>query len=130
MTLRQWAAVPALVCVLQASVAAQSVSLSLEQALARAREQAPAVLIARARIEEARGRLSGASVRFRDNPIIDIASGPRMTEAGNLIDLDVGFSQVFETGGQRAARIAGAEAGIARETAAAEEARRLALRAV
>ena len=56
--------------------------------------------------------------------------GPRHTEVGTLTDLDVGFAQLFETGGQRAARIAGAEAGIARETAAADEARRLALRAV
>ena len=37
---------------------------------------------------------------------------------------------MFEAGGQRAARIAGAEAGIARETAAADEAKRQALRAV
>ena len=130
MTLRQCAAVPVFVCLLQASAAAQSISLSLEEALARAREQAPAVLIARARIEEARGRLLGARVRFRDNPTIDVGTGPRNTEAGTLTDLDVGFAQLFETGGQRGARIAGAEAEIARETASADDARRLALRAV
>lgn len=130
MTLRQSAAVPVFVCLLQSSAAAQSISLSLEEALARAREQAPAVLIARARVEEARGRLFGARVRFRDNPTIDVGTGPRNTEAGTLTDLDVGFAQLFETGGQRAARIAGAEAGIARETASADDARRLALRAV
>ncbi len=130
MKLRHCAAVPVLVCVLQANAVAQPISLSLDDALVRAREQAPAVLIARARIEEARGRLAGARVRLRDNPTIDVGTGPRLTEAGTLTDLDVGFAQVFETGGQRAARIAGAEAGIARETAAADEARRLALRAV
>jgi cobalt-zinc-cadmium efflux system outer membrane protein len=130
MTWRQCAAVPVFVCLVQSNAGAQSISLSLEEALARAREQAPAVLIARARIEEARGRLIGARVRFRDNPTIDVGSGPRNTEAATLTDLDVGFAQLFETGGQRAARIAGAEAGIARETAAAGDARRLALRAV
>jgi len=130
MNLRPWAAVPAFVCLLPTNAGAQSVSLSLEEALARARDQAPAVLIARARIEEARGRLAGARVRFRDNPTFDIGSGPRSTEAGTLTDLDVGFTQVFETGGQRAARVAGAEAAIKRETAAADDARRLALRAV
>jgi cobalt-zinc-cadmium efflux system outer membrane protein len=130
MSLRQCAAVPVLVCVVQANAVAQSITVSLEEALARAREQAPAVLIARARIEEARGRLAGARVRLRDNPTIDVGTGPRTTEAGTLTDLDVGFAQLFETGGQRAARIAGAEAGIARETATADEARRLALRAV
>lgn len=130
MRLRQCAAVPVFVCVLQSNAVAQSISLTLDDALVRAREQAPAVLIARARIGEARGRLAGARVRFRENPTIDAGTGPRVTEAGTLTDLDVGFAQVFETGGQRAARIAGAEAAIARETAAADEARRLALRAV
>ena len=89
MKLRQCAAVPAFVCLLQSTAGAQPVSLSLEQALARAREEAPAVLIARARIEEARGRLAGAGVRFRENPTIGVASGPRTTEVGTLTDLDI-----------------------------------------
>jgi cobalt-zinc-cadmium efflux system outer membrane protein len=130
MKLRQCAAVPAFVCLLQSTAGAQPVSLSFEQALARAREQSPALLIARARIEEARGRLTGARVRFRENPTIDVGSGPRTTEQGTLTDLDLGFAQSFETGGQRAARIAGAEAGVARETAVAADAGRGALRAV
>ena len=130
MKLRLCAAVPVCVCLVQANAGAQSVSLSLEESLARAREQAPAVLIARARIEEARGRLAGARVRFRDNPTVDVGAGPRSTDVGTLTDLDIGFIQSFETGGQRAARIAGAEAGIARETAVAADATRGALRAV
>jgi cobalt-zinc-cadmium efflux system outer membrane protein len=130
MKLRQCAAVPAFVCLLQSTAGAQPVSLSFEQALVRAREQSPALLVARARIEEARGRLTGARVRFRENPTIDVGSGPRTTEQGTLTDLDVGFAQSFETGGQRAARIAGAEAGVARETAVAADAGRAALRAV
>ncbi len=130
MKLRQCAAVPVLVCLVQANAGAQSVSLSLEESLALAREQAPQVLIARARIEEARGRLAGARVRFRENPTFDVGTGPRTTEAGTLTDLDIGFVQSFETGGQRAARIAGAEAGITRETAVAADATRVVLRAV
>ena len=130
MKLRLRAAVPVLVCLVQAKAGAQSVSLSLEETIARARQQAPQILIARARIEEARGRLAGARVRFRDNPAIDLGTGPRSTETGTLTDLDIGFVQSFETGGQRAARIAGAEAGIARETATAADAMRSALRAV
>jgi cobalt-zinc-cadmium efflux system outer membrane protein len=130
MTWRLYAAVPVFVYLVPSNAVAQSISLSLGEALARARAQAPAVLLARARIEEARGRLVGARLRHRDNPTIDVASGPRTTETGTLTDFDIGFGQVFETGGQRAARIAGAEAGIARETAVADEASRLALRAV
>src|SRR5262249_26355580 len=49
---------------------------------------------------------------------------------GRLMDVDIGVSQVFETGGQRAARIAGAEAGLRREDAASAEALRVALRDV
>jgi cobalt-zinc-cadmium efflux system outer membrane protein len=130
MRLRPWAAVPVFICLLQSNAVAQSISLSREEALARAREQAPAILIARARIEEARGRLTGAQVRFRENPIVDFGMGPRRMDVGTLTDLDIGFTQLFEAGGQRAARIAGAEAGIVRETAVADEARRQALRAV
>jgi cobalt-zinc-cadmium efflux system outer membrane protein len=130
MNLRLCAVVPALLCLLQRNAGAQSVSVSLEEALGRARAQAPAVLIARARIEEARGRLAGARVRFRDNPALDVGSGPRKTDAGTLIDLDVGITQVLETGGQRAARIAGAEATIAAATASADDAVRIALRTV
>jgi cobalt-zinc-cadmium efflux system outer membrane protein len=130
MTLLRCAAVSALVCLCPAVGAAQSVTLTFDDALARAREQAPSVLIARARIEEARGRLTGARVRFRDNPTIDASAGPRSTDVGTLTDVDIGISQVFETGGQRAARIAGAEAAVSREDAATAEVTRLALRDV
>jgi outer membrane protein, heavy metal efflux system len=122
--------VPAAVCVLQATVAAQSLTLTLADALAQARAQAPSVLVARARIEESRGRLAAALIRYRDNPIIDGAAGPRATDAGTLTDVDVGIMQVFETGGQRRARVAGAEAAIQRETATAADVTRLALRDV
>ena len=130
MKLRLCAAVPVLVCLAQAKTGAQAVSLSLEESLARARQEAPQVLVARARIEEARGRLAGARVRFRDNPTIDVGAGPRSTNIGTLTDLDIGFVQSFETGGRREERIAGAEAGIARETAVADDAMRTALRTV
>src|SRR6185503_1500864 len=128
MTYFKYAAVPVLVCAMQTNAGAQAVMLTLEQALARAREQSPAALVARARIEEARGRLAGARVRFRENPTIDAAVGPRSTEVGTLTDVEVGFTQVFETGGQRAARLAGAQAAVSRDVALADEAIRLALR--
>ncbi len=110
---------------------AQSVRLSLADVLARARSGSPAVLIARARVEEARGRLAGARVRFRDNPYMDVTSGRRRTFDGrSTTDLEIGLLQTFETGGQRAARIAGAEAEIASELATTDDAARRALAAV
>jgi len=101
------------------TVQAQS-PLTFQQALTMARERAPRVAVARARIDEARGRLAGAAVRFRDNPVIDASAGPRWLETGNVTDYEFGLSQTFELGKRRDARIAGAEAGIARETAASD----------
>jgi len=130
MTLVRLFTAVACVCAAQVVVNAQSFTLTFAQALAQARERAPAVLIARARIDEARGRLAGARVRFRENPTIDAATGPRFTEAGTLNDVDLGISQIFETGGQRSARIAGAQAAISAETASAADAARIAVRDV
>jgi hypothetical protein len=109
---------------------AQQTSLALEQALDMARTRAPVILSARARIEEARGRLKGASVLFQQNPSIEADVGPRLSRPNHFTDVDVALTQEFELGGRRRARIAGAEAGIARETADSGEATRRLLREV
>jgi len=108
----------------------QGSAISVRQALDLARQRAPLILSARARIEEARGRLAGAVVRFRDNPLLELDAGPRFTNQGRLVELNVGISQNFELGGRRSARIAGAEAGIAEETANSDDATRHLLRDV
>jgi cobalt-zinc-cadmium efflux system outer membrane protein len=95
-------------------------TLTLQQALMMARERAPRAAIARARIDETRGRLAGAQVRFRDNPVLDVASGPRRLEGETVTDFDIGLSQTFELGGRRRARIDAAEAAVAREIAVAD----------
>ena len=97
------------------SAAYAQAPLTFEQALTMARDRAPRVVVARARIEEARGRLAGAQIRFRDNPVVDASAGPRKLETGTVTDYEFGVSQTFELGNRRAARIAGAEASIARE---------------
>jgi len=91
--------------------------LTFQQALTMARERAPRVAVARARIDEVRGRLDGAQIRFRDNPVFDVSTGPRKLETEIVTDYQVGVSQLFEMGGQRAARIEAAQASIAREAA-------------
>jgi cobalt-zinc-cadmium efflux system outer membrane protein len=108
----------------------QTALMTLDQALARARIRAPQTLIARERIEEARGRLAGASVRQQDNPVIGSSVGPRFAPTGDTVDFDVSLSQQFEMGGRRAARIAGASAGIERETATSRNVLRQLLRDV
>jgi cobalt-zinc-cadmium efflux system outer membrane protein len=115
-------------------VVSQDYVLTLDQALALAREWSPSILSARARIDEARGRLAGASVLLRDNPLIETAAGHRrLSEAGSresAADVEVGVSQTFELGGRRNARIAGAEAALAQEVATSHDALRRLLRDV
>lgn len=116
---------PAFVCwlVTTAPVGAQVV-LTFEETIARAREQAGAVLVARARIAEAEAAVLDASARFRDNPIIEGAAGPRTGGGERATDIEVGLSQQFETGGQRQARIAAARAGVDRQSAEVRQAGR------
>jgi cobalt-zinc-cadmium efflux system outer membrane protein len=104
--------------------------LTLEQVLNRARTRAPQVLAAQDRIEEARGRLTGASLLLQENPAVGSSVGPRYSPNGNTTDYDVSLSQSFELGGRRGARIAGASAGIERETAASRDVVRRLLRDV
>jgi outer membrane protein, heavy metal efflux system len=110
--------------------AQQSAVLTIDQALARARTRAPQILAAEGRIAEARGRLTGASVLLQENPTIETAVGPRFSKNGDTVDYDVTLSQPIELGGRRAARIAGARAGIERETASSREVLRRLLRDV
>lgn len=105
---------------------AQENPLTLEQVLEVARRRAPTILAARARIEEEQGRLRGASILVQQNPSLETAVGPRISDRGRFSDAEVTASQDFELGGRRRARMAGAQAGVERETATAEEvARRL-----
>ena len=113
--------VSAALCWLVAAVPASAqVVLTLQETIARAREQAGAVVIARARIAEAEAAVIDASARFRDNPVIEGAAGPRTGSGRRGADVELGVSQQFETGGQRQARIAGARA--ARRPAASRRA--------
>src|SRR6478752_7733304 len=81
-----------------ASAARAQSPLTFQQALTIARERAPRVAVARARIDEARGRLAAAQIRFRDNPVVDASAGPRWLETGNVTDYEFGLSQIFELG--------------------------------
>ena len=109
---------------------AQATPLTLEQALNRARTRAPALVAARARIEEARGHLRGASIPLQANPVIEGTVGPRFSNQGRTTDADVSVNQDFEAFGRRSARIAGAQAGVARASAASLETGRQLLRDV
>jgi outer membrane protein, heavy metal efflux system len=108
----------------------QTQALTYEQALDRARKRAPLILAARDRINEARGRLLGAKVLLRENPLLELSAGPRYREGSELIDAEIGISQSFELGGRRRSRIAAAQAGLDRETASSQNTARQLLRDV
>jgi cobalt-zinc-cadmium efflux system outer membrane protein len=100
--------------------------LTLDAAIGRARSRTPAVLGAVRRLEEARARRS-AQPFLRDNPEVDAAIGRRTEGPDNA---ELGVSQTLEIGGARGARLALADAAVARETAALTEAQREATRDV
>ena len=123
--------VAVLACIIPAvALAQQGGALTLDQALSRARTSAPQILVAQDRIEEARGRLTGASLRLLENPFIGTSVGPRFSANGDTIDSDFTISQSIEIGGRRGARVAGARAGVERETATSQNVLRRLLRDV
>jgi len=108
----------------------QRYELTLNGALDLARKRAPDVLAARARVGEARGRLTAASVLLRDDPTFDVGGGPRFGPGGASADVDIGVGQVIELGRGRDARMDAAKAEVERADAAADETERRALRDV
>jgi cobalt-zinc-cadmium efflux system outer membrane protein len=102
-------------------VAQDGNTLTLDEVLALARERSPVVRAARARIEEARGRLRGASVRLGGNPVFEGNAGRRTAAGEEFAELEVGLTQGLGAAGRRAARMASAEAAVSSETATGEE---------
>jgi len=121
-------AVCAAACLCSITAVAQERTLTLSDVLTRAREQAPEIVSARLALEEARGRLLGASLRLQSNPQIDGAIGNRNGSGTRFTDFELGFGQSFEPGARRSARIAGANATIAQGTANVDEVTRSVLR--
>lgn len=103
--------------------------LTIDEALALARERAVSVVLAQGRIEEARARQAQAGRRFQDNPAVEIQGGYRRAEE-DFLDFEAAVTQGLYPGRQRAARLAGTQAALDRAEAEVAEARRLLLRDV
>jgi cobalt-zinc-cadmium efflux system outer membrane protein len=101
-------------------------SLTLDEALQRARQSAPAVVAARMRIDEARGRVAGAALRLTSNPTLDVEAGRR---SGEVSSTDYGFAvgQDLDPPQRRRARVDAANAFVTQEEQRAREAERQAL---
>jgi cobalt-zinc-cadmium efflux system outer membrane protein len=121
-------AVCAVVCLYAGPATGQGRALTLAEVLARAREQAPAIVSARLALDEARGRLVGASIRQPSNPQIDAAIGNRHGPDTRFTDFELALGQLFEPGARRSARTASASAAIAQSTANVDEITRSVLR--
>lgn len=109
-------------------LASAQTPLTLADVLARAREQAPRIVSARLALDEARGRMAGASVRRSSNPEVDLNVGNRQGVSPRSTDLQFGVAQALEPPGRRAARMAGATALIDLGTATVDETMRDVLR--
>ena len=101
--------------------------LTMADVLSRARARAPEIVSARLAIEEARGRLAGASLRVQANPEVDIGIGSRQGGNARSTALEFGVAQTFEPARRRSARMAGASAGLDGRTATADETIRVVL---
>ena len=113
--------VAACLCAATPNASIAQTVLTLDGTMARAREQAGVVVTSRARIAEAEAGLLDASARFRDNPEFEAVGGPRSGTGRLSSDLALSVAQQFETGGQRGARIAGAEAAVDRQRAEVQQ---------
>jgi cobalt-zinc-cadmium efflux system outer membrane protein len=103
--------------------------LTIDEALALARERAASVVLARGRIEEARARQIQAGRRFQENPTAEVNSGYRRADEG-FFDFEAAVTQDLDSGRRRAARLAGTQASLDRAEAELAQARRLLLRDV
>ncbi len=120
------AALGAALAVGLSSQAAAADGLTLEAALARARERSLDILAARRRVAEAEARLQ-TRPSLRDNPTVEVALGSRDTAPD---DFEVGISQTFELGGRGGSRRDIERAGLSRAQADAVQVERGVLRNV
>lgn len=103
--------------------------MTLQDALALARQQGTGLALARGRIEEARARQTQAARRFQENPVLETNGGYRRAE-GDFFDFEATVTQGLYAGRLRTARLAGAQAVLDRAEAELADAQRLLLREV
>lgn len=102
--------------------------LTLDEALAVARQRGVAAVLARGRLEEERALQARALRRFQQNPELEVTGGYRRN-GKNLVDFEAAWTQPLDSG-WRPARLAGAQAAVERAEAELAEAERILLRDV
>lgn len=107
----------------------KTVELTFDRTIALAREAAPDVLVAQAKVAEAGGMLPGAEVFPRRNPVLEGGAGPIILNDQVQATAIVGVSQAVDLGGGTSARVAGVRATVDRADALASAAAQQAARA-
>lgn len=102
--------------------------LTLDEALALARQRAGGVVLARGRLEEARALETRAGRRLQENPELEVAAGSRRAGDEGFLDFETALSQGLDSGVRRAARLAEARSAVERAEAELAEAERRLLR--
>ncbi len=105
-----------------APAAPVATALDLTGVLTRVRDRSPGQKVSKRRIAEAEARLVGAEVFPRENPVLEGAAGPQITEGADemAVRVNVALTQTIELGGGRSARVDAARAGIAQAKAEGE----------
>lgn len=109
--------------------AQEGVTLTLGDALERARQSAPSIVAARLRIGEARGRVIGAALPFSSNPAVELEGGRRSGESSST-DYGIEVGQDIDPPRRRRARIDAADAAVRQEEQRIAEVERATLRQV
>ncbi len=104
-------------------------TITWSDALDRARQSAPAIVAARMRIEEARGRTRTASLRVSSNPTLAVETGRRNGDATSN-DFGIEVAQSIDLPQRRRARIDAVNAIVRQEEQRAAEVERETLRDV
>lgn len=97
----------------------RSVDLTFDQAISMARQSAPDVLVAQAKVAEASGMRAGAEVFPRKNPVLEGGAGPIVINDQVQATAIIGISQSVDLGGGVTARVQGVQATVDRADAAA-----------
>lgn len=96
---------------------ARAGEVTLDKLLAHAERSAPAIGLSRARLGLGEAGRVAASVLLPEDPEVEVSVGPRLSPAGEVVELEVGLSQRLEIAGERGLRLDAAE-GTARRLAA------------
>lgn len=122
---RVWPWAAFLLCALPGQ--SQERVLTLEEALALARQRAADIVLARGRLDEARALQARAGRRFQENPVLEVTGGSRHAE-DDFFDFETALSQGLDSGPRRTARLAEARGAVELAEAGVAEAERRLLR--